>query len=1178
MNILLNLATTEICRYLGVMLPKLSSDAWWQKHVMDRLSFQQQRLASDKGYSTLSQLDLAALLRVLDQNWGELSSVTSAPREGRNRIRELMEVRNRWAHMGAQEPDPEDVYRDLDTLKRVLEIIGSSVENLSQINEERNKWLNRMSTGARPAPITPIAPTVSLHRFSVGQVVALTSDSTSRLPVLEILEGGGETRYVVFQGAKKVTLYESQLSPVDDETKSRPEVDAATLQTYLTGLSLKSPSSTQLFSLRSGRVHFVPYQYRPVFKMIRADRPRLLIADEVGVGKTIEAGLIIKELRARMDIDSILIICPKALVSEKKWFMEMRRFDETFTALDGNTLRHCFRETNLDGVWPDQYRQAILPSSLVDNSFLNGNVRKGRYHEPGLLELDPPPKFDLVIVDEAHHIRNANTYLHQAIRTICENAEAVVFLTATPIQLGNQDLYTLLNVLRPDLIIDRASFDMMSEPNPIINEAIRICREAAEGWPQQARLELGQLAATVWGRQFIIESPEFQNVYDLLNDNGLGDEQRLMIVRTLEGLYTFSNLINRTRRRDIGEFTTRKPETVRLKFTPNQQELHDRVLNAIANIVDRTQMVSNTKFFMSTIRRQIASSIHALAPLLKDILARQLNKIEDFGELDDEPRMEDSFLAVMLEEMAELIGLAESLDSHDPKMEAFVKIVSDKRRMPKSKSLLFSTFRHTLHYLATRCEKEGFRFGLIHGDVHDEERAQLRRRFALPASNPDAIDILLSSEVGCEGLDFQFCDLLINYDLPWNPMRIEQRIGRLDRYGQKSETIAIFNLITEGTVDAEIFDRCLTRIGVFQHAIGGSEEILGEVSQELRNIEESFRMSETERAARIQQLSDNAIRKVQEESELEAQQSQLFGLNVPNLNPDDELAKSGSTLLNPESLQAIVEGYLKSRLGEVGSYFMGEKAQKSLRLSAASRAILLEDSQLRKSARRDRDSDLRNWEKWLRGNVPNLAVTFDPEEAGENSTLTYLNVLHPLVRQAADHLSIEEPITCELKLNIPGVPPGRYPFAIYKWNRKGIKSEDQLIVISPNTIIENELLNRLASAKNSDDPAQISSEMEDQLEKRHHARWMTARAEYQAFNRELVNHRIQSLTTSHAARQKLLEDRIRTAEHEKILTMKQGELSRANLDYERRLAQLKKDGETGDIIATMVVIGVITLI
>ena len=123
----------------------------------------------------------------------------------------------------------------------------------------------------------------------------------------------------------------------------------------------------RIYSLNSGRIQFVPYQYRPVLKLIRADRPRLLIADEVGVGKTIESGLIIKELKARMDINSVLIICPKALVAEQKWHKEMKRFDEDFRALDGERLRHCLKETDLEGQWPRKDNYSILPFSLFDS-------------------------------------------------------------------------------------------------------------------------------------------------------------------------------------------------------------------------------------------------------------------------------------------------------------------------------------------------------------------------------------------------------------------------------------------------------------------------------------------------------------------------------------------------------------------------------------------------------------------------------------------------------------------------------------------------------------------------------------------------------------------------------------------------------------------------------------------
>src|SRR5690606_23456499 len=248
-----------------------------------------------------------------------------------------------------------------------------------------------------------------------------------------------------------------------------------------------------------------------------------------------------------------------------------------------------------------------------------------------------------------------------------------------------------------------------------------------------------------------------------------------------------------------------------------------------------------------------------------------------------------------------------------------------KTRLANNKALVFSTFRHTLAFLARHTEDAGLRYGVIHGDIPDDERASLRKRFSLPPEHPDALDVLLSSEVGCEGLDFQFCDFLVNYDLPWNPMRIEQRIGRIDRYGQESETVAIVNFVTPGTVDADIYDRCLWRIGVFHHAVGGSEEILGAVTKELHDIAESFTLTPEERAAQLQQLADNGIRQIQEEQELEARQAELFGLNVPKQSWKDEIDAAESFWLSPHSIEACVSTYLAKRLGTDTEHLLGEK-------------------------------------------------------------------------------------------------------------------------------------------------------------------------------------------------------------------------------------------------------------
>ena len=109
------------------------------------------------------------------------------------------------------------------------------------------------------------------------------------------------------------------------------------------------------------RIDHIPYQYRPVLRLLRADRPRLLIANEVGIGKTIEAGLILRELYARQELRRVLVVCSKAFIVEEKWQQEMCRFDEEFTPLDGAALRHCLKQTDLDGKSPERYARPILP-------------------------------------------------------------------------------------------------------------------------------------------------------------------------------------------------------------------------------------------------------------------------------------------------------------------------------------------------------------------------------------------------------------------------------------------------------------------------------------------------------------------------------------------------------------------------------------------------------------------------------------------------------------------------------------------------------------------------------------------------------------------------------------------------------------------------------------------------
>lgn len=1174
---LIQIATREVQAFLAKELPALSED-WWQRLVVEELSFQQQRMVQERGLDELVKLDLAALLRVLDRNWFELSGKVSLPREARGWIKELQTVRNRWAHMGAHDIPPSEEYRDVDTLGRVLESLGSSASVLARIEEVKSQLIGQLSrpafetvTKEETLNATEQAQSEVLNLFKIGEIVCLKSDPSVHVPIIEIIPGSGELRYGVFLAGKVETFYERQLRAIHT-VEPLSLLSADQLRAHLTALTLQFPSAKNLHSLQSGRINFVPYQYRPVLKLIQADRPRMLIADEVGVGKTIEAGLIIQELKSRMDLGSVLIICPKALVAERKWEAEMTRFDEKFTNLDGKLLRHCMQETHLDGEWPEQYAKSILPFSLFNEDFIYGPTGSKK-RAKGLLSLDPPPKFDLVIVDEAHNIRNSDTYLHQGVKYFCDHATAVIFLTATPVQLGSEDLYTLLNVIRPDLIIDPTSFDAMSAPNKHIHAAVTACRKAGAMWASDAREELSAASETEWGRLFIRETPEFQSIYDLLSGNELDDKARVRLIRDIERLNTFSELINRTRRRDIGEFTVRKPETLSVSFTPSQKELHDKLLQLIANILSYSYGDRNVKFMMTTIRRQASSSLHGLAPLLRDILARRIEALEalETSDVDGCALMEDSFLSAIQPHVNDLLELALNLDEQDPKADALIQAVEQKLKMENNKALIFTSFRHTIAYLAERMAGSEMRLGIVHGGIPDQTRAELRYRFSLSKESPHAIDILLSSEVGCEGLDFQFCDFLINYDLPWNPMRVEQRIGRIDRYGQKSESVSIINIITPGTVDADIYDRCLLRIGVFEHAIGGSEEILGEITTAIRDIAENFALSEEEKRDRLMQLSDNKIRQIEEQQELETRQEELFGLNVPQQEWLDDVDNASNYWLSPEAIQICVERYLKGGSGSDKTHITGDKEIKSLRLNQETRKALLVDY---KKLPRSQEPKNRVWEKWLKGQESTLAVTFVQNGAVEDHSAVLISLTHPLVKQAVANTLKNFGDRCTLKVTSEELLEGRYPFAVYHWRKQGGKTDEEIVTVCENDKARSLIETWLVSAVDSDDALMLTDEQIANLEALHHDVWSRNQANHIEENRQSVGQRIQSLVTSHRARCKAIEDQLAAATNDKIKLMKQSELTRANIDFESRMEALDQAAETGDIHASLVAIGV----
>lgn len=1147
-------------RFLAARLPSLGED-WWLRGVLRALPYQQQQFARERGWSRLEDLDIAALLSTLDGDWELLGLRDVLGRDARGLVKEAKGLRNRYAHepVGVRR-DPMQWYRDLDTLARLAAQLDPGSQEATDLDLARVAAFG--VSEAADVPAEPVERDFSAAAFAPGSLVRLVARPEVQGSVMSVSPGSPESRVNVFTASGPQSFFASQLEFVDGVGAAT--ATATDLRARLTATQLLHPSTKRLYSFNSGRIEYEPYQFRPVMKLINADRPRILIADDVGVGKTIEAALIIKELQARQSLESVLIICPRQLVTEGKWRAELKRFDEDFVALDSATLQHCIEEARLEGRWPSRYRKAIVPYSLLDEKLLLGTTN-GRQVKHGLTSVMPPVTFDLVIVDEAHHIRNRETWNHRVVSHLLDAAEAAVLISATPIQTGSKDLFNLLRLLRPDLILDERDFDRMREPNAFLARAEQHARAGSSGWQALVLEELDGAIATTWGSTAMIANPRTQVVRDLIASGEASDEMRVRVVRALQALNTFSDIVNRTRRRDIGSFTTRKPETVEVEFTREQASVYDALISICERIASVRQPSMSTEFLLSMLKRQASSSLNALAPFIEAVLERRLS-IEESSEADaDDLLVEASVLEEFVPEIRQIAKSAAQLGP-DPKLNSLLEIVTEKLQLPNNKLLIFSTFRHTLGYLHEALQRSGARVGLVHGGVSDDDRRDIRARFAADKTDPQAIDILLSSEVGTEGLDNQFCDALVNYDLPWNPMRIEQRIGRIDRRGQKSESISIKNMIVTGTIDAVIYQRCLRRIIESQLTLGASEEILGEITHEIRRIAEDLTLSEQERELRLQQLADNKLGRIQEQAELEEREAALFGLAIHKLDEDGVEAVS-SPWLATDQLAGLVERYLDS-IGYDRSQGMFSRPI----------AVLRPDQNVRKELH-SRNVSLgagaatTNWERWLKSPADAVRrMTFDPALAEPDVEL--LSPTHPLVRAAAESAASSDEMQVSLEVSGASLSPGRYPFAVYGWTTLGSKDNYDVRVIGLDTEGDRALEDVLLSATDADPDSPTTEELSE-LERRHYAVWLDERAQHIDRTRLHLDGQRASLRASNIARIGLIEDQLASASHDLIRRMREGQLANTEEDFRRREEHLVGMADRNDVTTRLLASGVL---
>ena len=992
--------------------------------------------------------------------------------------------------------------------------------------------------------------------------------------VTSIYDLEGVKKYDVFVNGVVRTFYSGQIALVK-ETENYSWIDLDTFRSYLTAYQINKPSSQNLYSLNTARIDFVPYQFRPALKMIHSDEPRILIADSVGVGKTIEAGLIIKELEARHELERILVICPRPLVSERKWEIEMKRFDEDFIPVDGSTLRQIISDTDRDGEWPIRYNKIIIPYSILDSKTFLGDD-SGRRHSFGLSEIDNDTHFDLVIVDEAHHIRNGSmdkdkAFAYKCTKFFCDHSDAVVMLTATPLQTGDDDLFTLLNVLRPDIVIDKKTFEMMSKPNRYISRAVRSLRTAEPGWTDTAIQEMTDLRHTQWGDNIITQNPLYNDILMRLKKGEINREERVKLIYDMESLHSFNTMINRTRRRDIQDFCVRRSHTISVEFTEYQQELHDEILTFEKKALSVLHSSRAVPFMMSTIKRQAASCIFGLSPYIHDIIDRRLHQINDDSDYNyADPELDDHEAYALSTLAQNVIELAAKLPDEDPKFEQTLNIIKCKSQMDNNKIMIFSTFRHTLSYLNSKLNAEGFRVIQIDGSVKDNIRFEMKRRFELPKENAEAIDIMLFTEVGSEGLDYQFCDMMINYDLPWNPMRIEQRIGRIDRRGQMSEAVNIYNIITENTIDADIYYRCLLRIGIFESHMGECEDILGSIGPKIENIVLNAGLTEQERKMKLEQIADNEVRKAQELDRLEEEEKELFGFDLNDFTTSQEIRHAENPWLTPKFLMHLIDHYFQKRIGK-GSFLLGDSALKTLRLSATARQLLHDDF---RKVSGSKNLVQRKWEAYLNGKIPTHAITFDSEAASKDRDSFFITPMHPLAKQAAKYFSTNDTGYLRLEYYSSSIPEGSYLFSVYAWEYTGNRTFTKLVTVCENGVIESNFVDILESSCNSTISPERGYDW-SALENKQVKLWTNARLLHRQDTSVISKYKIESISSNMRNKIRSLEQQINDTSDDSLSRMKTSELETARETFQKKLSEINTASERADIFSTLLANGII---
>jgi superfamily II DNA or RNA helicase len=792
--------------------------------------------------------------------------------------------------------------------------------------------------------------------------------------------------------------------------------------------------------MESSNTDFYSHQFKPVLKFVESPVGRLLIADEVGLGKTIEATYIWKELQARVDARRLLIICPAIL--REKWREDLRkRFNIFADIINAQELLEKIRAFLETPSQPSFACIASLEGLRPGSDWEDESNKSARAELARLLDKNTATDewgiFDLVIIDEAHYLRNPTTANHRIGRLVRDASRYLLLLTATPIQINNTNLYQLLRLISPDDFFNESIFQEMLDANAPIVKALQLT------WRNPPDL-VGAKRALDRALKFnyFASNPVLKQLQqELATPETIDAQERVRLGNKLENSSLLGQYITRSRKRDVlPNRVERASQTLSVSFSPLEKQIYDYITERIRQ---QTKGQKGIPLFRTIARqRQMASCMVAA------LQAWSQQGILDELVRDDELLWEDFGVSPQLNSNGNTTPDSpdlplppgrinyDELVKQDTKYKELIKFLRNElKKNPHEKFVLFAYFRGTLTYLKQRLEADNIPTCLILGNMEDKQAV-------LTEFETGDASVLLSSEVGSEGIDLQFCRFLINYDLPWNPMRVEQRIGRLDRLGQKAERISIVNFNLVDTIEERILERLYERINIFQESIGDLENILGEMTEQLLTELFEPNLSDRERSHRAEETAMAIIKQRIEQDRLENEAINMFAFSDYILGAVSKSREQGRWL-HPEELHSFVEDFF-------ARYYPGTTIKPVRDKTSVFDITLAEDAKV----------ELQLFLKKHRCATPtlltNVPVTcfFDPKVAGtmgkpKGKPNELLDPTHPLIQWIRERYETVESkfhAVCASKINSGDVnlARGLYVYVVHRWSFTGLRTENQL--------------------------------------------------------------------------------------------------------------------------------------